>query len=233
LVSDETDYLITVVRETDEKADASPELQVVPQMLAAGWGGSSSVRYSKAVRANTNAFEICMSPAPSYSQLDVPAVMRMSARPQAALEMPVFRRGTISRDRQRAAFDPLAEMIKKLNKQAGSFILASLPKSLKEIESLGMPADVVGIATRLLGEGHTESEVVNAILHALAKHHCGKSLNKKYRALLAKAKRVVLSEALQATFKLAFDAYLMDEPHRNALPPERYDIPAFLKAQAD
>ncbi|MDD2743093.1 MAG: hypothetical protein PHV02_12520 [Rhodocyclaceae bacterium] len=49
-------------------------------------------------------------------------------------------------------------MIKKLNKQEGSFILASLPKSLKEIESLGMPADVMGIATRLLGEGYTESE---------------------------------------------------------------------------
>ncbi|MDD2744033.1 MAG: VWA domain-containing protein, partial [Rhodocyclaceae bacterium] len=220
LVSDETDYLIMVVREADEKADASPELQVVPQMLAAGWGGSSSVRYSIGSRVS----EVCMSP---VGYLDVPAVLRCSTARQASFEMPLFRRAKVSRS------NPIDELIKKLNKQAGSFILASLPKSLKELESLGMPADVMSIAFRLLGEGYTESEVVNAILHGLANHHCGKSLNKKFWALLAKEKRVVLSEELQATFKLAFDEYLMDEPHRNALPPERYDIPAFLKVQAD
>jgi Ca-activated chloride channel family protein len=227
LVSDETDYLITVVREADEKADASPELQVVPQMLAAGWGSSSSMRYSMGARVCANVSEVCMSPADSYSHLNVPAVIRSSTARRASFEMPLFRRAKISLE------NPIDELIKKLNKQAGSFILASLPKSLKEIESFGMPADVMGIAVRLLGDGHAESEVVNAILLALANHRTGKSLSKKFRALLAKAKPVVLSEELQATFNLAFDEYLIDEPHRNALPPERYDIPAFLKSQAD
>jgi Ca-activated chloride channel family protein len=227
LVSDETDYLITVVREADEKADASPELQVVPQMLAAGWGSSSSMRYSMGARVCANVSEVCMSPADSYSHLNVPAVIRSSTARRASFEMPLFRRAKISLE------NPIDELIKKLNKQAGSFILASLPKSLKEIESLGMPADVMCIAVRLLGDGHAESEVVNAILLALANHRSGKSLSKKFRALLAKAKPVVLSEELQATFNLAFDEYLIDEPHRNALPPERYDIPAFLKSQAD
>ena len=43
LISKQTDYLITVERSTEEKAMALPELQIQPQMLPAGWGGSSSV----------------------------------------------------------------------------------------------------------------------------------------------------------------------------------------------
>ena len=43
LMTGETDYLITVERADGEKATDLPELQVQPQMLPAGWGGTSSV----------------------------------------------------------------------------------------------------------------------------------------------------------------------------------------------
>jgi hypothetical protein len=96
-----------------------------------------------------------------------------------------------------------------------------------------MPAEVMAIATRLLGEGHTEREVLFAILHALTNHRCGKALSKKFLALLIKDKSVVISVELQASFKLVFDEFLVVEPYGSALPPERYDIPAFLKATSD
>jgi Ca-activated chloride channel family protein len=43
LLCRETDYLLTVPRPDDAKADGLPQLQIVPHMLAAGWGGSGSV----------------------------------------------------------------------------------------------------------------------------------------------------------------------------------------------
>lgn len=40
LVSEYTNYLVVMERADDEVADGLPELRVVPQMLAAGWGGT-------------------------------------------------------------------------------------------------------------------------------------------------------------------------------------------------
>jgi Ca-activated chloride channel family protein len=43
LVTDHTSFVLVKERAADDKATESPELRVVPQMLAAGWGGTGSV----------------------------------------------------------------------------------------------------------------------------------------------------------------------------------------------
>jgi hypothetical protein len=242
LVSDETDYFITVEREANEKADVSPELQVVPQMLAAGWGGTSSVRYSIGSRVMSNVSEACCSPsAPDYSHLDVPAVMRCSPRRASIVDLgddlPFSVQAIAHKiSKSRVVNDtvtPFEMLIKKLNKLAGSFIVASLPKSLDEIARHGAPPEFMDIALRLMGEGHSERDVLYAFLQAFADHRCGKSLSDKFRALLSETNSVVASKDLQAIFEHAFDEYLNDASGNAELPPGRYDIPAFLRTQVD
>lgn len=43
IITDNTDYLVVLERSADEKATKLPELQIQPQMLPAGWGGTSSI----------------------------------------------------------------------------------------------------------------------------------------------------------------------------------------------
>lgn len=47
LVSEWTNYLAIVTRDDDDKATTLPDLHNVEQMLAAGWGGTGSVRHMK------------------------------------------------------------------------------------------------------------------------------------------------------------------------------------------
>lgn len=47
LVTDQTNFFLLHQRAEDEKPDDMPELHQVPQMLAAGWGGTGSVLYSQ------------------------------------------------------------------------------------------------------------------------------------------------------------------------------------------
>jgi Ca-activated chloride channel family protein len=51
LVSQETNYLVVHQRSDAERATTLPELSVVDQMLAAGWGGTGSVRGKDAIQA--------------------------------------------------------------------------------------------------------------------------------------------------------------------------------------
>jgi Ca-activated chloride channel family protein len=48
LVTDETNFILVHERSAEEKALEMPEAHQVPQMLAAGWGGTGSVRLSNA-----------------------------------------------------------------------------------------------------------------------------------------------------------------------------------------
>jgi hypothetical protein len=49
LTSRHTNWIVVVERTAEKRLDASPELRIVPQTLAAGWGGTGSVkkRYSR------------------------------------------------------------------------------------------------------------------------------------------------------------------------------------------
>ena len=60
LVTDETNFILVHERAENEKALEMPEANQVPQMLAAGWGGTGSVRRSRSMMIQ-----------PDYCELDI------------------------------------------------------------------------------------------------------------------------------------------------------------------
>jgi Ca-activated chloride channel family protein len=49
LMTEQTSYIVIDKREADEQTEGEPEIRKVPQMLTAGWGGSSTVESAQAV----------------------------------------------------------------------------------------------------------------------------------------------------------------------------------------
>lgn len=54
LVTDQTHFVLVHERPDDEKAIDMPELQKIDQMVAAGWGGTGSVKFSRRAAASAN-----------------------------------------------------------------------------------------------------------------------------------------------------------------------------------
>ena len=83
LVTDKTNFLLVHERADGEKAIDMPELQKVPQMVPAGWGGIGTVRFSRssgilASRVSGNA--------PDMQVMSVPAVWRTVRTPASSLQ---------------------------------------------------------------------------------------------------------------------------------------------------
>ena len=83
LVTEKTNFLLVHERADGEKAIDMPELQKVPQMVPAGWGGIGTVRFSRssgilASRVSVNA--------PDMQVMSVPAVWRTVRTPASSLQ---------------------------------------------------------------------------------------------------------------------------------------------------
>lgn len=159
LVTEETDYLVVMERAEADKSTGMPELQVVPQMLAAGWGGTGTVvgggdRFSP-VRGNPNHHD-----EPQSFRLmdmdgdyDMASPMRFSNR-QAA---PVLRANW-------AAF------VAALEKSAGAWLRPALPASLKGLARLGAPGALIAALRALIDKGKQEADVVRTALFLLQEY---------------------------------------------------------------
>ena len=94
LVTEDTNFILVHERTAEEKAQEMPEAHKVPQMLAAGWGGTGSVvreaSHMRAFRSGTDnvAFNIptlnCVSGTPDYSGMTTPSVWRTNRTSAAA-----------------------------------------------------------------------------------------------------------------------------------------------------
>ncbi len=216
LVTDDTDYLITVARAEGEKSDGLPALQVVPQMLAAGWGGTATVL--KACVGSV--MPCCPSVGADFSVFDVPAVMRSG-------------RGPAGLHRASDSWPPLADLLDGLNRSKGFALRRSLPENLKALKKLGfVPTEIMVIIEEALQEGLEEKLVVWTFLSALAAHRLGARLDERFHKLLEKAVAgLVLPGNLLSAFEIALDA--LPESLTNPSGVDPYDIPAFLRKQAD
>lgn len=58
IITDNTDYLVVLERSAEEKAIKPPELQIQPQMLPAGWGGTSSIHSESEIPSGINPLPI-------------------------------------------------------------------------------------------------------------------------------------------------------------------------------
>lgn len=221
LLTDETDYLITVERSADEKATELPELQVQPQMLPAGWGGTSSVvvqacvssvqAYASPVFSRSN---VCFSQSVDYSHLDVPACLRKRSSPSVA----DFDNG-------------YEQFIKLLKSRANRKLLAGLPKTLSGLKGIPLPEQLADLL-EMLRDSHPEEEIVLAFYQALLEHDGKGQFDSKFQQ---KAEGIISSrspnfeiveEIVKCLNKLRNDqGFLSSEG--------RYEIPAFLRKQAD
>ena len=94
IVTEDTNFILVHERTAEEKAQEMPEAHKVPQMLAAGWGGTGSVvrepSHMRAFRSGTDnvAFSIptlnCVSGSPDYSGMTTPSVWRTNRTSAAA-----------------------------------------------------------------------------------------------------------------------------------------------------
>ena len=156
LVTEETDYLITVERAEADKAGELPQLQVVPQMLAAGWGGTGSVA-SGDIWASMNPAEMVMSYAADTIEefncnYDTPPSMRRS------------------RSKPRVTKNDWRAFVSGLDKLAQRKHLAALPVTLADLIALRLPNELVDILLGFMGRGEFESKVVRAALELIQEY---------------------------------------------------------------
>lgn len=225
LITDKTDYLITLERAVDEKAMSLPELQVQPQMLPAGWGGTGSVR--------RQAFEVLNTPASAYfsparasaapsidycQRADVPAVMRKrNVTPGTASTIP--------------AYD---QFIRRLNALAEGKRSGGLPASVRGILGIPLPDELECLLHELEQESVPEEAIVLAFYQALLDHSGADELCETFleaaETFIAQrtASADVAARWVEALERL-FDARLNGEVDGAG----RYDIPAFLRRSAD
>ncbi len=204
LITEHTDYLIQVERTAEEKPGLLPDLQVVPQMLPAGWGGTSTVLESG----------ICCSvPMGSidYDQLaNCPAVVR----------------------KRSVSIEPLdsdyTAFIKKLNASAGRLRIRGLPGDRRGLTRLCPPKEVLELLDAMEGEGHGETDIIRAFYHALLEHDGRDRLTDRCRLKLASfIGGHELDAALVQRWLEVLDQLFMPWV------VDRYDIPAFLRKHAD
>lgn len=161
LVTEETDYLVVVERAEADKRTEMPELQVVPQMLAAGWGGTGSVM-DDGIRA---------SPARRNPRRDIEPNYAMDMfgfydREDIAPSMPFSNRqaAPVVRDTNWTTF------VAALEKSASAWLRPALPASLKGLARLGAPGALIAALRALVDNGRKEADVVNAALFLLQAH---------------------------------------------------------------
>lgn len=211
LVTEETDYLITVERAEADKANELPQLQVVPQMLAAGWGGAGSV-YSDtpkfSMRRNLGTLSSAADTVECFSaNYDTPTAIRSSP----ARLFPTHGR-----------WDTFA---RALEKRASRTFFASLPATLKDMSKLGLPQALVDVLLDFVNQGEMESVVVRIALD-LIREYAQLEYSETVLALLAAAPQG--KPELVHSIRQAFDA-LYSGVWMDAEAPDVLDIPTFLR----
>lgn len=206
LLTDQTDYLIQVERAEQDRTDQLPDIHVVPQMLAAGWGGTGTVRCSPARVSYSRSM-----PSMDFSlSSDIPAIVRRRA-PMRIVDT-----------------NELDRLIQSLNKQTtGPF--SALPQSIEELKHLGLPTALESLCDRLLRQGVSEPTICLAFLKSLAEHPLGQGLSQGFKKHLAKELSGVtdIDECLVAMTEVLDALKVAPETH------DRYQIPAFLRHRAD
>jgi hypothetical protein len=222
LITDQTDCLITVVRSAEERSTEQPELQVMPQMLPAGWGGTSSV--VSACRSMT--YDVA------------PAFMRSSRSSRVRYSMPVMsmclRTNTDYLPSDDEPENPYLTFLKTLSVRSTRKLIGKLPRCKNDLLKLNAPADVIRLFDVLVSEGHSEVSIMNSLLQALVEHNGSVLLTDEF---ITKVNSTLSSQPadreLVAHFRLVLNDIWMENGSATVIPPDRFDIPAFLRKQSD
>lgn len=179
LLSKWTNYL--VIAERAIKAGDLPALHHVPQMLAAGWGGTSSVVSRQSFRSlnlsmrATNGFDDMEDDIPFGSD-PVPAVSKANASSASASPPPKRVRGITPK-----------QFIERLD--AAVFLYSAepkLPESLFELEALGLDEMVADAICQLIAGGYMETGIVIALLHSMTESAISDLFERNLKRLILK-----------------------------------------------
>lgn len=217
LMTDQTDYLIKVERIAGEKAEDLPELQIQPQMLPAGWGGTSSVHVC-ASRASVDdgiRFSIAR-PRVAYNHIgEVPAVVRRSMPRSPAINDNGYK-----------------TFIKRITTEAKKRIFGGLPTTRIELSTFALPAPLDTLLKELATANYSDDDIVRAFYRAIIEHDGSVDVSEK---ILKKMHAIVgnhpLIPELVSRILKVLNA-LWNERWQGS-GTDRYDIPAFLRNQAD
>ena len=224
LITEETDYLVTVARADADKAKDLPELQVVPQMLPAGWGGTSTViGYAVSTAHEYARLGRLFSIADTSADYDMPTSVRFN-RPRAA-PIEDFYEGK--------------SFWKQFNtglEQRARRMPPSLPKTLQELLDLGLPEVLADAVRPLIQSSGDEARVVAALLLQIQRRAHFK-LGMATRLALALVPAGTRDPELEADIGRALDALpesIWSGPSDPAyLGIDTLNIPAFLRRQGD
>ena len=227
LLSQWTNFL--VIAERADKAEDLPELHQVPQMLAAGWGGTSSARIRYSFSAGTGArnSQADAMAASGVDKYDIPAFLRRQsddvmdsapARPRMRARLFSLLSNARSEKLSPSAsqFDPSEH-----HGTPSAFIIAmendlsartpTLPRTISELKYWGLDSSITDNLRQRVKDGHAESEVVAAFVYALTQSaigdHFGRSIK---RAILKGWKHVVPGQALDDDMKAALKDVTVD-----------------------
>ncbi len=241
LVTEQSSFFLVHERAALEKASGVPALQQVGNMMAAGWGGTGSLHACMSV-AMADDFDI------SFSRLEV-GIDEMRSSVQTLRTPAVFRRASSGGDVHHSADvprayanlaqavanpdeldNPLAALIKVLaGSDGGQGALKLVLDSVATSPSSAMLSKVMG---KLVGLVHSDEAAMAVLLdwanRVIGRVSVPRRCLRPVNATMSKLAPAVLKDAV---------AYLDKTAAKRAdpLPPahETYDIPAFLRRQAD
>ena len=235
LVSKWTNYLAVVEREERNKADTLPELHKVPQMLAAGYGGTGSVAYYSAsqsvVTENTIKYYRTMAPAPPSDNYDMPCFMRESSdagvtsikrnsKSLCSINQPDGDSNYFLDEKWLWDDDSIDVFIENLDAilKAGS-----IPKT---IHLPLLPAVIEAVLALIVNEGVDEKTVVTVFLHLLAGSAVGDKLSRQAKRVIAKEYKTLKAD--NQVLELISER-LKGEDIESIFDEDQYDLPTFLR----
>jgi Ca-activated chloride channel family protein len=192
LVTDDTNFILVQERTADEKALEMPEAHQVAQMLPAGWGGSGSVRFSKAapnisysMAASVSGVSVKFSnkavseSSPDYVSMATPSVWRTNRSAAASrvdalssggmedYEIPAFLRKQVDDVPQPAshgATDEPGITPAEFSDWLVAHTASRWPRSYGELRNLGLGLALCEWLEFEIGLGEDEGAVVSAFI---------------------------------------------------------------------
>lgn len=228
LMTGDTDYIVTLPRAADERAQDLPESHVVPQMHPAGWGGTGTVMCARATSVggyfcdfDDDALDASASdPSFSFGDLDVPAVIRRSA--------PASQTHSAQRND-----GPFADFVARLTRRLDRRTQGVLPVTREELVKAHLPAEFLAIMDDEYSKGLDELAVACALYEALRIHGFGDIFGDRFQVLVDELLATsTLDESLVVRLNGELDAWR----RAGKWPVERpvaFDIPTFLRKEVD
>lgn len=190
LLSELTNYL--VIAERAEKAADLPEVHQVPQMLAAGWGGtgkdlSGGIMLANVVSSLPDVVKCCR------RSVQAPSLSHLPGGNSYAI--PSFLRRAVDTDQTTGLPDaspmPCAppppqtadEFVEALNRLLAA---GQLPSTINDLRRCGLAVALADELLRLVVTGNIEVKVVIAFLQALSVSDCGEGLYRGSRRIILK-----------------------------------------------